>query len=220
MKESGYDAIVIGAGISGLGVSALLAKDGMRVLTLEKGREIGGRAYSFRQRGHITNMGGPRAGLENGRVDALFAELGCEPGERGFFDDVKTFRDGELIDLTGLAMRGDVAQAGKMMHAAREIVESGHTINMAPEALVHHTHNYSTRSLLRRCSSEGYGWRTLNEPYAFSDMAGDMAHGATLRDLASGIRHRRIRTTAELLFPWLRPMALYWGSRFAKDVKL
>jgi phytoene dehydrogenase-like protein len=125
MKESGYDAIVIGAGISGLGVSALLAKDGMRVLTLEKGREIGGRAYSFRQRGHITNMGGPRAGLENGRVDALFAELGCEPGERGFFDEVKTFRDGELIDLRGLAMRGDVAQAGKMMHAAREIVESG-----------------------------------------------------------------------------------------------
>ena len=47
MKESGYDAIVIGAGISGLGVSALLAKDGMRVLTLapppaSRGRRQGG----------------------------------------------------------------------------------------------------------------------------------------------------------------------------------
>ncbi len=125
MKKSGYDAIVIGAGISGLGTSALLARDGMRVLTLEKGREIGGRAFSFRQRGHVTNMGGPRAGLENGRVDALFAELGCEPGERGFFEGVKTFRDGELIDLTGLAKRGDVAQAVKLMQTVREIVESG-----------------------------------------------------------------------------------------------
>ncbi len=125
MKESAYDAIVIGAGISGMGVSALLAKGGKRVLTLEKGREIGGRAYSFRQRGHVTNMGGPRAGIENGRVDALFAELGREPGERGFFDGVKTFRDGELIDLTGLARRGDVAQAGKLVQAVREIVEAG-----------------------------------------------------------------------------------------------
>ena len=125
MTRNGYDAIVIGAGISGLGLSALLAKDGMRVLTLEKGREIGGRAYSFRQRGHITNLGGPRAGLENGQVDALFAELGCEPGERGFFDGVKTFRDGELIDLPELALRGDVAQAGKLIHTAREIVEAG-----------------------------------------------------------------------------------------------
>ncbi len=125
MKESGYDAIVIGAGISGAGVSALLARDGMRVLTLEKGREIGGRAYSFRQRGHVTNMGGPRAGIEDGRVDALFAQLGCEPGERGFFEGVKTFRDGELIDLTGLARRGDVGQAVKLVGAVREIVEAG-----------------------------------------------------------------------------------------------
>ena len=58
MTQREYDVIVIGAGIPGQGVSALLARDGMRVLTLEKGREIGGRAYSFRQRGHITNMGG------------------------------------------------------------------------------------------------------------------------------------------------------------------
>lgn len=102
----------------------------------------------------------------------------------------------------------------------REVVEAGHTIVMAPEALVHHTHNYPTRSLVRRCSSEGYGWRTLGEPYAFADMAGDMVNRATLRDLAEGIRSRRIRTTAELFFPWLRPMALYWGNHLARGVKL
>ena len=75
-----YDAIVIGSGISGLGLSALLSKAGKRVLTLEWAKHIGGRAHSFEMKGHIVNVGGPRAGLENGRVDALFAELGLEPG--------------------------------------------------------------------------------------------------------------------------------------------
>ncbi|MHC4506309.1 MAG: FAD-dependent oxidoreductase, partial [Planctomycetota bacterium] len=125
MTRSGYDAIVIGAGISGLGIAAFLARAGKRVLTLEKAREIGGRAYSFSQRGHITNMGGPRAGLENGKVDALFAKLGKEPGLRGYFDDVKTHRNGELMSLPELALRGDVAQAGRMMNAARAILEEG-----------------------------------------------------------------------------------------------
>ena len=54
---SDYDAIVIGAGISGMGLSAFLARGGKRVLTLEKNKEIGGRAYSFTYKGHITNMG-------------------------------------------------------------------------------------------------------------------------------------------------------------------
>lgn len=56
-----YDVVVIGAGIAGLGVSALLAGAGQKVLTLERAKAIGGRAYSFQQRGHTTNTGGPRA---------------------------------------------------------------------------------------------------------------------------------------------------------------
>jgi len=102
----------------------------------------------------------------------------------------------------------------------REVTEAGFEVRAQPGALVHHTHNYTTRDLLRRCNSEGYGWRTLGESYSFSDMAGDMLNGATLRDLAKGLRNRRIRTMGEFLFPWLRPMALYSGNHFARDVKL
>jgi len=102
----------------------------------------------------------------------------------------------------------------------REVTEAGHRIHMQPDALVHHTHVYPLRSLLRRCTSEGYGWRTLGEHYTFADMASDMVDRPTLRDLVGGLRQRRIRSGTELLFPWLRPMALYWGNRFAKDVKL
>jgi phytoene dehydrogenase-like protein len=124
MAMSDYDAIVIGAGMSGLGLSALLAQAGVRVLTVEKGKQIGGRAYSFRYKGHTTNIGGPRAGLEGGKVDAMFERLGVEPGERGFFDDVKTFRNGEFMSLPRLALQGDVAEAGRLMSATRELALS------------------------------------------------------------------------------------------------
>jgi glycine/D-amino acid oxidase-like deaminating enzyme len=83
MTENEYDAIVIGSGISGLGLSAFLAKAGRRVLTLEKTRAIGGRAYSFSYKGHTTNMGGPRAGLENGKVDAMCSRRSGRSPENG-----------------------------------------------------------------------------------------------------------------------------------------
>jgi phytoene dehydrogenase-like protein len=95
------------------------------VLTLEKAKEIGGRAYSFEYKGYTTNMGGPRAGLEGGRVDGLFARLGKEPGERGFFDEIKTLYKGDLIPLPELAFRGNLQEAGAIMAAAEEILESG-----------------------------------------------------------------------------------------------
>ena len=47
MPES-WDAIVIGAGIGGLSSASLLAKEGMKVLVLEKEDRVGGRALSFR----------------------------------------------------------------------------------------------------------------------------------------------------------------------------
>lgn len=103
-----YDAIIIGSGISGIGLGALLAQAGRKVLVLEKDPVLGGRAYSFRYRGHIMNIGGPRAGLLDGRVDTLFARLGKEPGERGFFDGVTTWRDGSLVSLPSLVSPQDL----------------------------------------------------------------------------------------------------------------
>jgi phytoene dehydrogenase-like protein len=47
MPES-WDAIVIGAGIGGLSTASLLAKEGMKVLLLEKEDRVGGRALSLK----------------------------------------------------------------------------------------------------------------------------------------------------------------------------
>ncbi len=102
----------------------------------------------------------------------------------------------------------------------REVVEADYQIVVAPEALVHHTHNYGLRSLTRRCRSEGYGWRALGETYDLSALVADMTSGPIFLDWLSGLRSRRVRSSAEFLFPWLRPLALYWGNRFSRDVAL
>lgn len=118
------DAVVIGAGIAGLGVSALLSRAGLDVLTLEAAKDLGGRAYSYRRRGHVTNVGGPRAGLEGGAVDALFDAVGREPGERGFFDDVVHFEDGEFMSLPLLAGRASPDDVREFLQALGSVQDS------------------------------------------------------------------------------------------------
>ncbi len=101
--------------------SALLAGAGQKVLTLERAKAIGGRAYSFQQRGHTTNTGGPRAGLENGKVDTLFSRVGKEPGERGFFDDVIHYRNGDFVSLPSLALEAPPEEAAAFVDAFGQV---------------------------------------------------------------------------------------------------
>jgi rhamnosyltransferase len=92
------------------------------------------------------------------------------------------------------------------------------------EAFVYHTHNYGRRALVRRCVSEGFGWRWLGERYRAGDMLADMLQPAVYREWLHGLGvrspdGRRIHTGSELLFPWLRPIALWWGNRVARRAR-
>jgi rhamnosyltransferase len=95
----------------------------------------------------------------------------------------------------------------------REVVTAGGVIAVVPEALVHHTHRYGFGSLCRRCAREGFGWRWLGHRYSAADMMADLMQPRVLADLLRGLVRRRVRTVAELLFPWLRPVFLYVGNR-------
>jgi len=56
MKESIYDAIVIGAGPGGTTIASLLANDGKRVLLIDKNASAGGKMTAFHRDGHTYEM--------------------------------------------------------------------------------------------------------------------------------------------------------------------
>ena len=47
-----YDVIVIGSGLGGLSVAAILAKEGKKVLVLERHYTAGGYTHVFKRRGY------------------------------------------------------------------------------------------------------------------------------------------------------------------------
>ena len=72
-----YDAIIIGAGLSGLCSGALLARHGKEILLLDKRPYLGGRTGSIKYKGHILDDG-PHMPDESGHLERVFATLGLE----------------------------------------------------------------------------------------------------------------------------------------------
>lgn len=94
----------------------------------------------------------------------------------------------------------------------------GWRIDEVPEAAVWHTHDYDVPGLARRCSNEGIGWRLVGESYRLRDAWYDLRYRFDWREW------RRARRTmdlhpAELLFPMIRPLALWWGNRFSTQLR-
>ena len=100
------DVVIIGGGIAGLATGALLAKQGKRVVVLEKGNQPGGRAYAYEEKGFTLNYGphamyrpytgswarswrasaapspnatSPTPTAATGRIGDRFASLGAKP---------------------------------------------------------------------------------------------------------------------------------------------
>jgi len=101
-----------------------------------------------------------------------------------------------------------------------EAAARGLEIADLPEAAVWHSHTYDLSSLWRRVASEGYGWRLLGVRYTPKQMWRDLRHAATWRRWFHGVRGGGLTSNAERLFPCVRPLALYWGNRWSRDVAL
>lgn len=97
-------------------------------------------------------------------------------------------------------------------------MKRGWRIEVVADAVVRHTHDYNVRSLLRRCVSEGFGWRLVGERYRLRDAIHDLLVQAPWREWRSALRNEQLETWGEIWFPLLRPLALWWGNCWAKRV--
>ncbi len=77
------EVVVVGGGIGGLTVAALLAQRGVDVCLFERGSVVGGCAASFEKFGYNFEQGyGLYAAWEPGEIhDRVFSELPVEPPE-------------------------------------------------------------------------------------------------------------------------------------------
>lgn len=75
-----YDAIIIGAGISGLVCGCYLAKAGMKVLIIEQHDKPGGYFTSFKRKGFLFDAAAHSFGnyREGGHVHKIFTEIGVD----------------------------------------------------------------------------------------------------------------------------------------------
>lgn len=77
--ENRWDTIVVGAGLGGLTAAATLAKEGQRVLVLEKNPHPGGTAYTFARKGFTFPMG-PLGFSTPSRVRQILKGLAADDG--------------------------------------------------------------------------------------------------------------------------------------------
>ncbi len=97
------DVIVIGAGMAGLATAALLAKQGKRVVVLEKGNVPGGRAYTYEEKGFTLNYGAHAVYRpESGILGELMARLGRPVPKCGYPDAMRSYwADGDRFSPIG-----------------------------------------------------------------------------------------------------------------------
>ncbi len=105
-----WDAIVIGGSFSGLSMGALLAKEGKKVLALEKNNDHTGRLGSPKHNGQILDNGVHGIMTMGGTSEGVFDRLGISLPKLTYWDKVKLPMDGKWIDMQECVEKGDIAK--------------------------------------------------------------------------------------------------------------
>jgi len=77
MSENTYDTIIVGGGVAGLTATVYLAREGQKVLLIEKNRELGGLVNSFSRNGFHFDAG-VRALEDAGIILPMLKDLNIE----------------------------------------------------------------------------------------------------------------------------------------------
>ena len=114
-------------------------------------------------------------------------------------------------------LRFDDQPTGEDFQFQTKLHAAGLKIAFPTDAPVLHHHNYTLGGLWRRCRNEGFALRLLGCPYSELDMLRDLAGLRKYVQWLREIRWGRLHAPADFLFPVLRPIAVYMGSRFTRS---
>ena len=113
-------------------------------------------------------------------------------------------------------LRFDEQPTGEDFQFQKKLHGAGLKIAFPNDAPVLHHHDYTLGGLWRRCRNEGFALRLLGCPYGEADLALDLLSSAKYIQWLREIKHGRLQTPADFLFPVVRPVAVYAGSRFTR----
>jgi phytoene dehydrogenase-like protein len=135
-----YDVIVIGGGISGLGVAALLSNKGYRTILLEKESILGGRCTSFQYRGYTVDTGlHAVASYSSSGIGRMLAEVGAQlelmpikPSLMHYDLDTRRYMRATSPERFGEALYRDFKELVKTVaKMGKEEINGYHTVSAA-----------------------------------------------------------------------------------------
>jgi rhamnosyltransferase len=109
------------------------------------------------------------------------------------------------------------AQAtGEDFQFQMRLAGAGYRIAFPDDAPALHHHNYTLQGVYRRCRNEGLALREMGCAYHELDLVRDLLGPAKYVQWLREVRRGSLRNAGEWLYPVLRPVAVYHGSRFAR----
>lgn len=159
-----------------------------------------------------------------------FPQFAWERNGRFYFTrEIAKFRKrfGRGFSLANAAVRRtaweqlhiDPQPTGEDFQLQQKLAAAGWQIAFPEDAPVLHHHYYRLRALWRRCRNEGLALRLMGCVYHEGDLLCDLLRADLVNQWAREIRYGRLKNGGEWLFPWVRPLAVYVGSRWAQKYR-
>ena len=113
-------------------------------------------------------------------------------------------------------LRFEPQALGEDFQFQMKVQREGFSVAFPQDAEVLHHHNYDLRGLWGRCRNEGLALKQMGHAYGAGDLARDLVSPAKFVQWARELKYGRLHTSAEVLFPCVRPVAVFAGSSFGR----